>query len=128
MTRTATASNHYNYIGALAAFLVLSACVDPIQNGDAGQSSAIAEQQKNAANELTFSCVIAKAEQYASTLGSPFELGALAANACETYINASAKAYAVADGNPRAEAINRESFKRVMAEKAAQMIVELRTR
>jgi hypothetical protein len=52
------------------------------------------------------------------------ELGMLAASACQTYINESARVYAA--GNPRVEAMNRESFKESMTEAAARMIVERR--
>lgn len=124
MTRTATTP--CRYLSTLTVFLMLSGCVDPSQNAASAPSSVITKELKNTANEQTLSCVIAKAKQYSKTPGSPFELGSLAANACESYINASAKAYA--DGNPRVEAMNRQNFKQTMAENAAQMIVELRTR
>lgn len=110
---------------ALPALFLMGACVDPTSSGIAEPSGAI-QAQRDAANEGTFSCVSVKARQYAKTSGSPFELGLLAANACEHYINESARAYA--DGNPRVEAMNRQNFKTSMAESAAQMIVELRTK
>lgn len=111
---------------ALSALFLMGACVDPTSSGRSSDPSGAIQAQRDAANELSFNCVSAKARQYANTSGSPFELGILAANACENYINESARAYA--DGNPRVEAMNRQNFKTSMAETAAEMIVELRTK
>lgn len=110
---------------ALPTLFLMCACVDSTNSGRASQPSGAIQAQRDAANKLAFNCVSVKARQYAKTSGSPFELGILAANACENHINESARAYA--DGNPRVEVMNRQNFKTSMAEAAAQMIVELRT-
>jgi len=108
----------------LTSFSVIAACTEPSLNEGSSEPSEATRAQIEAVNEQTFSCVATKARQYAATPGSPMELGMLAASACQTYINESARVYAA--GNPRVEAMNRESFKESMTEAAARMIVERR--
>jgi len=110
----------------LISLLVISGCNSQTEAPKLSETPKFTGLQIKTAQDRAFKCVMGKSLQYARTSGAPFELGMLAANACQTQINEAARVYA--DGNPRVEIINRQNFRKMMAEGAAQIIVEARTK